>query len=97
MVVRYYAANYTIQVQTKYVKGSKRIITHRITDTAFDRIPSKHVRVAWDFRKDVVRVVLREPHLQGKRAGFHAWSQAKDALHGNHDGDYLMVPRLRRG
>jgi hypothetical protein len=97
LVVRYYAPKYTIQVQTKYVKGSKRTITHKITDTDYERISNKHVRAAWNFRADVIRVVIREPHLQGRRAGFHAWSQHKHALHGNYEGDELMVPRLRRG
>jgi predicted phage tail protein len=97
LVVRYYAPNYTIQVMTKYVNGRKKVIVHRYDDMTHMRIPNRQISSHWNSRTDVIRVLIAERHLEGSRADFHAWSQAKNAMHGKSFGDELYVARLRRG
>lgn len=97
LVVRYYARDYTIQVKTQWVNGTKRVVAQRFDDTSSVRLSSHDISAKWDARADVIRVRLPEAHLQGTRADFHAWSQAKGAMHGNHFGDELFVARLERG
>lgn len=88
----------TIQVATKYVRGSKRVLAHRYDAATFKRVPKRLVTVRWSFSRDVVRIVLHKELLRGRKAGFLAWSQPKRANHGSPYGrDQVSVGRLKRG
>ncbi len=89
---------YDVLLETKFVKGKKRVFGHWSdyeADDQWNRF-TKGVRARWDFDKNVIRFRLTK-HLRGKRVDAWAYSVPKGAFHGPECGDYIWSGRLNRG